>query len=364
MLANRYLRSVDINDISNGVVQSYQFNQAPSVPALPSPSPSPSPSPPPPQTTNHSSPGAGRKLLYNGIRKLSQTPWTSTLITGVILRVQVLTNAMRVQSEVTTLVNAIDSGMLASDLQLALGMEITNISFTQQPVSSPYNMVTTSSPAGSLPTWAIGVIVGVILILLPIPLYILYRRRRKSHISALEKQQAEAAAARQRMQSRILKTGGKMFSKGRSPYGSAYNVGAAQGLPGDAILLEQAKSSMPGGSPSSRVTESLSSDGDSCRDSISSNASFRMERYSQSMADGVANMEANRALYYQQQSIGRTMPHRSPPFGLSRPPGSNVDVSARYQHPGRVNVRYGSTYPLRYPTEEASTSSGNLSDRR
>lgn len=353
MLANRYLRSVDVNEISNGVLQSYQFNEAPSAPAS-----SPSPA------TTPSSLGAGKRLLAikYGQRKLLQASATPTYITGVILRVQVLTSAIRVQSEVTTMVDAINSGMLASDLQLALGTSITNASFTQQPVSSPYNMASTSSQSGSLPTWAIGVIVGGVLILLPIPLYILYRRRRKSHLSALAKQQAEAAAARQRMQSRILKTGSKTFTTGR--YGSPYNASPPAGLPGvsEAILLGPSKSPMPGGSSSGRGGGS--SDGDKGGDYIPSNASFRTDSFS-TLAPGGASMEAARALFYQQQSLGPAMPPRSPSRSPLRPGSSaSPDVPLRQQHSGRGHVRNGSILPIRYPSDEASTSSGTPSDRR
>ena len=134
---------------------------------------------------------------------------------GIQMRLSVNTNSIRVESEVKSLIQAIQSGQLAKDLSIALGSEVTNITMITDPEIVDYNSVPdpNESTGGSLPGWIIGAIIGGIVVLIPIPAYLLYRRSKRKHIEALAKQQAEAAAARQRMQSRIIKsTGGKSFS--------------------------------------------------------------------------------------------------------------------------------------------------------
>jgi hypothetical protein len=135
---------------------------------------------------------------------------------GVQLRLKVNTNSIRVESEVRSMLDAIQTGQLAKDLSIALGSEVSNITMVTDPEVIPYNSVDdpNASTGGSLPGWIIGAIVGGIIILIPIPAYLLYRRSKRKHIEALAKQQAEAAAARQRMQSRIVKSTGKSFSQG------------------------------------------------------------------------------------------------------------------------------------------------------
>ena len=135
---------------------------------------------------------------------------------GIQMRLKVNTNSIRVESEVRSMIQAIQSGQLAKDLTIALGSEVSNITMIDDPEVIPYNSVEdpNASTGGSLPGWIIGAIVGGIIILIPIPAYLLYRRSKRKHIEALAKQQAEAAAARQRMQSRIIKSTGKSFSQG------------------------------------------------------------------------------------------------------------------------------------------------------
>jgi len=135
---------------------------------------------------------------------------------GIQLRLKVNTNSIRVESEVRSMLDAIQSGQLAEDLSISLGSEVSNITMVTDPEVIPYNSVDdpNASTGGSLPGWIIGAIVGGIIILIPIPAYLLYRRSKRKHIEALAKQQAEAAAARQRMQSRIIKSTGKSFSQG------------------------------------------------------------------------------------------------------------------------------------------------------
>jgi hypothetical protein len=135
---------------------------------------------------------------------------------GIQMRLAVNTNSIRVESEVRSMIQAVQSGQLAKDLTIALGSEVSNITMITDPEVVPYNSVEdpNASTGGSLPGWIIGAIVGGIIILIPIPAYLLYRRSKRKHIEALAKQQAEAAAARQRMQSRIIKSTGKSFSQG------------------------------------------------------------------------------------------------------------------------------------------------------
>ena len=74
-----------------------------------------------------------------------------------------------------------------------------------------------------LQSWVVGVIVGVILLLLPVPLFMLVRWRKRKNREARDLQAAEAEAARQRMHSKMmLRTGSKSFSL--KPGGSAADI--------------------------------------------------------------------------------------------------------------------------------------------
>lgn len=187
----RYLRSCDINDIETGALETWRS----SVPS------------------EEVDGATGRKLqtIVGSGRKLLQTEYV--WVTGVLLRVKINTNVIRAESEVNTLINGINSGSLAKDVTTSLGSEVTNITLTQQPAIVPFDELPdpNEGSGGSLPGWIIGIIVGSILVVLPIPIYLIHKRRRRRHIEALEKQAAEAAAARQRMQSRVIKSGGKSF---------------------------------------------------------------------------------------------------------------------------------------------------------
>lgn len=193
VLADRYLRSVDKEDIETGPLETKQYN----VPAA-------------------QEDGSRRRLF--GTRRHLQQESASNVGSTVVLRVKVHTNYLRVESEVRTVVDGISSGTLAQDLTMSLGAPVSNVSLTAQPITQPYNFNEdpNANSGGSLPGWIIGCIVGAILVVMPIPAYVLYKRHKRKHLETVEKQQAEAAAARQRMQSRIIKSGGKSFSAPRS----------------------------------------------------------------------------------------------------------------------------------------------------
>ena len=193
VLADRYLRSVDKEDIETGPLETKQYNT------------------PPTQED-----GSRRRLLFN--RRSLQQEGAANIGSSIVLRVKVHTNYLRVESEVRTVVDGISSGSLAQDLTMSLGAPVTNVSLTAQPITQPYNFIDNpnGNSGGSLPGWIIGCIVGAILVVMPIPAYIMYKRHKRKHLETVEKQQAEAAAARQRMQSRIIKSGGKSFSAPRS----------------------------------------------------------------------------------------------------------------------------------------------------
>ena len=160
---------------------------------------------------------------------------------GIQMRLKVNTNSIRVESEVRSMIQAIQSGQLAKDLSIALGSEVSNITLVTDPEVIPYDSIEdpNASTGGSLPGWIIGAIVGGIIILIPIPAYLLYRRSRRKHIEALAKQQAEAAAARQRMQSRIIKSTGKSFSQGVTEYDHMENGEYYMGTPNGSISGRQ-----------------------------------------------------------------------------------------------------------------------------
>ena len=270
--------------------------------------------------------------------------------TGVQMRVTVNTNSIRVESEVESVVQAVNSGELAESLSMALGTPVENITLITDPQIVPYNSVPdpNESTGGDLPGWIIGAIVGGILILIPIPAYILYKRNKRKHLEALTRQQAEAAAARQRMQSRIIKAGGHAsFSAQRDSLkmmnGSENGEIYPQGLytPGSMIERDHTKQSSgswsnPGESPvidHQRSNSNLVNPYTPGR-SVSPSRSFLSQQQQRTL--------------YQQNSLG--------PGGM--PPVSRVNSYSHGRHAS------GSVYPVRYSDEESpSNSSGDLSDR-
>lgn len=266
---------------------------------------------------------------------------------GVQMRLSLNTNSIRVESEVKSMVQAIQSGQLAKDLGIALGTEITNITMITDPEVTPYNSVDdpNESSGGSLPGWIIGAIVGGIIILLPIPGYLLYRRSKKKHIEALEKQQAEAAAARQRMQSRIIRsTGGKSFS---------YQTGDEMmegGMNGQEFYLNTPNASvtdrqMSGSwAQNGRTPSGLIVQVDKSGRSINN-----MPGYGGNSPTRSLRQQSQRALY-QQNSLG--------PGGM--PPVNRVSSFSSQQGARHTP---GSVYPVRYSDSASlpSSSSGNNS---
>jgi len=189
---------------------------------------------------------------------------------GIQMRLKVNTNSIRVESEVRSMIEAVQSGQLAKDLSIVLGSEVSNITLVTDPEVIPYNSIEdpNESTGGSLPGWIIGAIVGGIIILIPIPAYLLYRRSKRKHLEALAKQQAEAAAARQRMQSRIIKSTGKSFSQGATDFENMESGEYYMGTPNGSISGRQMSANWmnvdasgrsltptPGGTPSSRVLQ-------------------------------------------------------------------------------------------------------------
>jgi hypothetical protein len=189
---------------------------------------------------------------------------------GIQLRLKVNTNSIRVESEVRAMIQAVQSGQLAKDLSIVLGSEVSNITLVTDPEVIPYNSIEdpNASTGGSLPGWIIGAIVGGIIILIPIPAYLFYRRSKRKHLEALAKQQAEAAAARQRMQSRIIKSTGKSFSQGATDFENLESGEYYMGTPNGSITGRQMSANWmnvdasgrsltltPGGTPPARVLQ-------------------------------------------------------------------------------------------------------------
>ena len=266
---------------------------------------------------------------------------------GVQMRVKVNTNSIRVESEVKSMVQAIQSGQLAKDLGIALGTEITNITMTTDPEITPYNSVDdpNESSGGSLPGWIIGAIVGGIVILIPIPAYLLYRRSKRKHIEALAKQQAEAAAARQRMQSRIIKsTGGKSFS---------YQTGDDMmegGLNGQEYYLNTPNGSVTDRQMSGQWAQhGRTPSGLTVQVDQSGRSLNNMNGYGGNSPTRSLRQQSQRALY-QQNSLG---------------PGCMPPVNRVGSFTGQHSARHtpGSVYPVRYSDSASlpSSSSGNNS---
>lgn len=278
-----------------------------------------------------------RRRLLSSHRALLQGSG-STISTQVHLRVKVHTNSIRVESEVRSVVDGVSSGNLAQDLSMALGAPVDNVTLTAQPITQPYDFLEdpNASTGGSLPGWIIGCIVGAILVLLPVPAYIMYKRHKKKHLEAVEKQQAEAAAARQRMQSRIIKASGKSFT------GAAKN-----GLTEHDILARTGSMGSFGGGYGGYGATGPDSVIDGRIDSLT------LQRSGSFMGNGGGgppsptrspSMTPQRQLY-QSQSLG--------PGGLPSP-----TRGPSYANMGSMNLGRGAVHPIR-GSDEASTSSGS-----
>jgi hypothetical protein len=192
VLTDRYLRAVDVKNIETGAIETYYF----SVP-------------------DDAAAGDDAAAAALGRRGAAGDPGAGMVqMGGVHLRVTVVTNSLRVESEVRAVAEGVASGALAADLSRMLGAPVTNVTLTAQPTTVPYDKIPdpNASTGGSVPGWAIGVLIGCILVLAPVPCYLCYRRQQRKHVEAVEKQQAEAAATRQRMQSRVIGSGSKAFA--------------------------------------------------------------------------------------------------------------------------------------------------------
>ncbi|KAG7674421.1 hypothetical protein Ndes2437B_g00684 [Nannochloris sp. 'desiccata'] len=313
VLSDRYLRSVKIKDIETGPLETKQYN----VPAADD--------------------GNRRRRLLSSHRALLQGSG-STIGTQVHLRVKVHTNNLRVESEVRSVVDGVSSGTLAQDLSMALGAPVSNITLTAQPITQPYDFIQdpNASTGGSVPGWIIGCIVGAILVLMPVPAYIMYKRHKRKHLEAVEKQQAEAAASRQRMQSRIIKASGKSFT-GAARTGSEHD-----------ILARTGSMASYGGGYGGYGPTGPDSVIDGRIDSIT------MQRSGSFIGNGVGgppsptrgpSVTPQRQLY-QSQSLG--------PGGLPSP-----NRVPSYANMGSMNLARGAVHPIR-GSDEISTSSGSL----
>ena len=283
---------------------------------------------------------------------------------GIQMRLAVNTNSIRVESEVTSLIQAIQSGELAKDLSIALGSEVTNITMITDPEIVDYNSVPdpNESTGGSLPGWIIGAIIGGIVILIPIPAYLLYRRSKRKHIEALAKQQAEAAAARQRMQSRIIKSTGKSFSGYQNPPDQENYSGLESGLSGQDFGYGQQLT--PNGSMTGRqLSGSWANHGRSPSNGLMVRVDSSGRSFSQTgtpLPPGYGGGSPTRTLQQQQQ---RALYQQN-----SLGPGGMPSVNRMGSYSGmaqHTRVASGSVYPVRYSDSGSpSSSSGNLSEPR
>ena len=293
-----YLASCDVDDIEAGVVDSFS--------------------------------------TQNGGRRLQETTES-----GIRMRIRVHTNSIRVDSEIASVKRGIDSQSLKTDLAMMLGTEITSISMVTDPEIYPYNSVpdANESTGGSMPGWIIGAIVGGIIVLIPIPAYLLYKRSKRKHLEALAKHQAEAAAARQRMQSRIIKTGGaKSFT-------TSLDTTKMNDLEIQDIYAHSAQTlNTPGSIISARQNSGL------WLPSLPSSSNFGTPR-----VDGYGGNSPRRSWQHQQL---RTLYQQN-----SLGPGGMPSVSRISSYTSTQRHAPGTVYPVRYSDEDTpSSSSGNLSE--
>ena len=235
-----------------------------------------------------------------------------------------------------SVVDGVSSGTLAQDLTMALGAPVDNITLTAQPITQPYDFIEdpNASTGGSLPGWIIGCIVGAILVLMPVPAYIMYKRHKRKHLETVEKQQAEAAAARQRMQSRIIKASGKSFT-GAARNGSEHD-----------ILARTGSMASYGGGYGQYPTGVYGATGpDSVIDGRMDSLTMQRTGSFAAPPSPTRGLTPQRALY-QSQSLG--------PGGLPSP-----NRVPSYANMGSMSLGRGAVHPIR-GSDETSTSSGSL----
>lgn len=145
----------------------------------------------------------------------------------------VATSSVRTDSEMATFEEGVESGRMARDFTLA-GIDTENLTLLMPPYQEELigpGTVDEDAASGGTQSWVVGVIVGVILLLLPVPLFMLVRWRKRKNREARDLQAAEAEAARQRMHSKMmLRTGSKSFSL--KPGGSAADIMVRSGSMG------------------------------------------------------------------------------------------------------------------------------------
>lgn len=142
---------------------------------------------------------------------------------GAELKIVVATAQVRVDSEIAAFEEGVESGMMARDFTLA-GVQTENLTLLMAPFTEdligPGNSDNTGGDTG-VQVWVIALIVGVVLLVLPVPTFLLVRWRKRKNREARELQAAETEAARHRMQSKMLRPGSKSFSL--KPGGSSGN---------------------------------------------------------------------------------------------------------------------------------------------
>ncbi|KAL4434018.1 hypothetical protein ABPG75_000459 [Micractinium tetrahymenae] len=211
VLRNRYLRSAQLPDITVAALNTFTYLSYDS----------PTDADPVPTGT--------RRLLAS--RDLLQVEKS-----GAELKVVVVTNLVRVPSEISSIEDGVTSGSLADDITLA-GIIVDNVTMLTAPYTEDQIGPGTqegNTESSGLHGWVIGVIVGAVLLVIPGPLFLLVRWRKRKNKEAAAIAEAEAEAARQRMQSRVMRPGSKSFML--KPGGSAADImvmsGSAGGLAG------------------------------------------------------------------------------------------------------------------------------------
>ncbi|KAL4441798.1 hypothetical protein ABPG77_003714 [Micractinium sp. CCAP 211/92] len=211
VLQNRYFRSAALADITVAALRTFTY-------------------------LSYDSPTNADPVPTGSGRRLSSRDLLQTDKSGAELKIVLATNSVRVPSEISSLEDGVTSGSLADDITLA-GIIVDNITMLTAPFTE--DLIGPGTQEGNtensdLPGWAIGVIVGAILLIVPGPLFLLVRWRKRKNKEAAAIAEAEAEAARQRMQSRVMRPGSKSFSL--KPGGSAADImvmsGSAGGLAG------------------------------------------------------------------------------------------------------------------------------------
>ncbi|EFN57262.1 expressed protein [Chlorella variabilis] len=169
VLRDRYLRSAQLPDISVQAMNPFMYLSYDKLDADDALSDA--------QDEAAAASGATGSAAVGGRRRLASRDLLQIEKSGAELRIVVATSSVRTDSEMATFEEGVESGRMARDFTLA-GIDTENLTLLMPPYQEELigpGTVDEDAASGGTQSWVVGVIVGVILLLLPVPLFMLVR---------------------------------------------------------------------------------------------------------------------------------------------------------------------------------------------